>query len=171
MKSTASIMTCLLLLVTLVAPISAAASTYQPQTRGEMIAYLYGRIAQLIEIRNMLERGGAVAQSSSQFTSDLVTMDTHKALEVEATTAVLRGEVLLYGDAFAQVWFEYGTDGNFLDQRTGKYSIRTAYDRAVRVNVSRLEEDERYYFRIAGIDQSGNVYYGPIHQFRTDESD
>lgn len=159
----------MLLLAIVASPFSAVAAQYQPQTTNELIAYLYGRIAQLMEIKALLERGGSSAQPSNQPSFSLVAVATHRATEVEDTTAVLRGEVLLYGDTSAEAWFEYGQDSDFLDQKTRQRNVRTVYDRALRVEVTRLEPDERYYFRIAAVDDNGSVYYGPVFQFRTDE--
>lgn len=163
-----------MLLTFLATPISALAATntaYQPQTTAELVAYLYGRIDQLLEMKRMLEQQGVITQAYSASSFDLVAVNTKKATEVEDTTAVLRGEVLLYGDATAKVWFEYGQDKKFLDQKTRQTTVRTAYDRAARVKVTGLEDDEYYYFRVAASDKNGTVYYGTTFTFRTDEPD
>jgi len=143
---------------------------YQPRTTQELIAYLYGRIVQLQEIQKLIE-GGSSSQSSTQSLFDYVSVDTHKATEVTDTTAYLSAEVELHGKATAYAWFEYGQDEDFLDQKTGKVSVRSAYDRAIRKQVRSLEEDERYYFRIVAEDNKKAVKYGEIFAFRTDESD
>ncbi len=161
----------LLMMALVVTPFGVSAATYQPQTKAEIIAYLYGRISQLMEIKQSLERGDTITEATRQTDIGLVTVDTHKATEIEDTTAVLRGEVSLFGEATADAWFEYGQDEDFLDQKTRKQSVRTVYDRPVRISVSRLEEDERYYFRIVALDRDGNAYYGSVFQFRTDEED
>lgn len=145
--------------------------TYQPQTQAEMTAYLYGRIAQLLQIKQLLDKGKSWEEAVSLSQVDYATMSTHKAIDVEVTTAVLRGEVNLYGKATAQAWFEYGTDEDFLDQRTNQVSVRSAYDRAVRVAVRSLKPDERYYFRMATVDNNKIVTYGEVYAFRTDEID
>lgn len=144
-------------------------ATYQPRTQAEMVAYLYGRISQLMEIKAQLERGGSVNVTTIPGLS-LVSADTRSASEITATTAFLRGEVILFGDSTAQVWFEYGRDQGFLDQRTNKVNIRSAYDRAVRFQVRNLSDDTRYYFRIVSQDNKGNLQYGPVFSFRTHES-
>jgi hypothetical protein len=161
----------ILLLVFSASLASAQTLSYQPQTQAEKLAYLYGRIAQLMQIKQLLDRGNTLAEAVSQATVDYVTIDTHRAVEVDETSAVLRGEVNLYGKATAQAWFEYGQDENFLDQRTNQTYIRTAYDRPVRTSVNYLEEDERYYFRLVAMDASGYVIYGPVFSFHTDETE
>ncbi len=159
-------------MVALVVPqfsLASQVSTYQPRTTNELIAYLYGRIAQLLEIQRMIENGGTAPVTAPAF--NFVSVHTRSASEVEANTAVLRGEVFLYGDVTASVWFEYGEDADFLDLRTRKVSVRSLYDRAVRAEVKSLEDEERYYFRIAAADSRGNVSYGDVYAFRTDEAD
>lgn len=144
---------------------------YQPQTKAEMIAYLYGRISQLLDMQKTLKNGGTISSLSNTFSLDYVTVATHKAIDIEETTAVLRGEVNLYGDMTASAWFEYGEDEDFLDQKTSKKSIRSVYDRAVRIQVKNLEDEKRYYFRLVTLSKDGSVSYGKIYGFRTDEAD
>lgn len=161
-----------LLLVTIVPLRSEAATTvvtYQPRTKAEMIAYLYGRISQLLEIKQAMERSGSNVISSSVL--NYVIAETRGADDVKATTAILRGEVTISGKLSTTVWFEYGQDEDFLDLKTGKKTVSTIYDRAIRMPVTRLQDDERYYFRIVSLDKNGTIQYGEIYQFRTDELD
>jgi phosphodiesterase/alkaline phosphatase D-like protein len=164
------------LLVMLVIPTNLFAattgvSTYQPRTTNEMIAYLYGRISQLMELQQMLggqnNNSGATTQSSLGY----VLGETRTASDVLDTSAILRGEVTLYGNSTATAWFEYGQDSDFLDQKTRHATIKSAYDRAVRIQVKNLESDDRYYFRVVTQDKNKIVKYGEVFAFRTDESD
>lgn len=163
-----------LFMLALITPSASQAATqtsaYQPQTQEEIRAYLYGRIAQLMQIKQLLDQGNTLQQAVDQVTVDYATISTYKATEIEATTAILRGEVNLSGKATASAWFEYGIDDDFLDQRTNKVSVRTAYERAVRVQVRNLKEDQRYYYRIVTQDNNKLVTYGQVYGFRTDES-
>lgn len=162
------------LVVMLVVPLQTSAATtgssFQPQTKQEMIAYLHGRIAQLIVMQQMAQKSG-LSSNPSQSVFSFVSLETHKASDIESTSATLRAEVIVYGKATASVWFEYGKDRDFLDRRTSKVSVRSAYERAVRVQVKSLEDDEKYYFRIVTQANDGLVQYGDIFSFRTDESD
>jgi len=160
-----------LLISFFVIPVSteaATATSYQPQTREEMIAYLYGRISQLVEMQQRYGQSGSNSVSNSAI-FNYATADTHRADSITNVSAVLRGEVFLFGDATAYAWFEYGKDSSFLDQRTSKSYIGSAYERAVRIDVRNLEEDERYYFRIVAEDRNKNLRYGEVYGFRTDE--
>jgi len=163
-----------LLLVTIVplrsdAATATSVATYQPRTKAEMIAYLYGRISQLLEIKQSMERSGGNVTSSSIL--NYVIVETRGADDVKATTATLRGEATIAGKISSSVWFEYGQDEDFLDLKTGKKTVSTIYDRAVRIPVTKLEDDQRYYFRIVSMDKTGTIQYGEIYQFRTDELD
>lgn len=143
--------------------------TYQPRTESELVAYLYGRIIQLVEIKAMLERQQGI--TSPTYTPSGASIDTHSALEITSDTAILRGEVVLRDTTPIKAWFEYGQDQKFLDQKTRQVTVKSLYDRAVRQKVTQLEDDERYYFRIASMTKEGVVSYGPIYGFRTDEAD
>ncbi len=164
-----------LLVLSFLAPLSASAQSggigYEPRTQSEKIAYLYGRIAMLIEIQQALIAGKSLPTGASQTTYNFVVNDTHKAQQVNALDAILVGEVTLYGRATAYAWFEYGQNKNFLDQKTSRSHIRSAYDRAVRIQVRNLEEDETYYYRVVTEANDKTVSYGPIYSFRTDEVD
>ena len=156
------------------AAIATYETAYRPQTNAELIAYLQGRIAQLVVIQKMLQNSGsdsAIVTTLPQSITNYVTATTHKATEIGTTAAYLRGEVALYGNAYAYAWFEYGQDEDFLDQKTNKVSIRSAYDRPVRVMVRNLQDDERYYFRLVTEDNNNVVKYGDVYGFRTDEVD
>jgi len=142
---------------------------FQPRTTQELIAYLYGRIVQLQEIQKMIQGSGPQAPSQSLF--DYVVVETQKADDITDTTAYLRGETLLFGDAKAYVWFEYGQDEDFLDFKTTWSYVDSAYDRAIRTQVRNLEEDERYYFRLVAEDDNDVITYGSIFSFRTDEEE
>lgn len=163
-----------LLVATMVTPLAVSAQTirYQPQTQAELIAYLYGRIAQLMEMKAMLESSAAPSTPGSVVgTAAAVVIDTHGAQSVTERSAILRGEVNVYGGATANAWFEYGQERDFLDQKTRQVAVRSAYDRALRQTVTNLEDDERYFFRVVAQRTDGTVLYGSIFSFRTDEAE
>jgi phosphodiesterase/alkaline phosphatase D-like protein len=160
-----------LLISAFLAPATSFAQTYylyEPQNRAETLAYLYGRIAQLIELKERMAAGERMDKAVNNMSVDEVIISTKSASDVTGTTAVLRGEVLVYGKATASVWFEYGENENFLDLKTSRVQVKSAYDRAVRVSVSRLKENKRYYYRIATQGKDGVVRYGSIQRFYTD---
>jgi len=148
------------------------ALAYTPRTEAEKVAYLYGRISQLLEIQAQLRNGGSIsALGNNPVAFNSVSVRTYRAVEVEVTSAVLRGEVKLFGDATASAWFEYGEDKNFLDLRSSRKNVRNVFDSAVRARVSNLEEEEVYYFRIVTLNKDKSVSYGEIFSFRTDEDE
>ncbi|MFT7644651.1 MAG: hypothetical protein ACI9BF_000301 [Candidatus Paceibacteria bacterium] len=83
----------------------------------------------------------------------------------------MRGEVVLFGEATPKASLEYGQDEDSLVFSTRQTSVRTAYNRAIRAQATKPEEKERYYFRLVSQDNNGNVTYGTVFAFRTDELD
>ncbi|MEY3784206.1 MAG: hypothetical protein RLZZ230_528 [Candidatus Parcubacteria bacterium] len=142
-------------------------ATYQPRTQAEMVAYLYGRISQLLEIQQSLSKSGNSVVTSSMLS--YVTISTYRASDITEKSAVLRGEAVIVGKTTASIWFEYGEDEYFLDQKTAKKTVASLYDRGVRITVNNLKDDKHYYFRIAALDKNGIVTYGETYTFRTHE--
>jgi hypothetical protein len=146
--------------------------TYQPRTQAEMVAYLYGRIAMLLEIKASLAANGSLSTQQVDALGGYVTIETKSASDANETDAVLRGEAIVYGKGEAYVWFEYGRDIDFLDFKTSNVTVDSLYDRAVRTQVTGLKSDERYYYRAVAMDTKTRVVsYGNIASFRTDEED
>ena len=59
----------LLTLITTFVPLKAQAqwdSSYEPRTQEELIAYIHGRIAQLIEIKRLVDGGKTLKQAAEQ---------------------------------------------------------------------------------------------------------
>lgn len=173
-KILVSIGVCAVFLVSAITPeaVSAQANalSYTPRTEAERVAYLYGRISQLLEIQAQLQNGGSIVSlGTNAVAPSSVTVKTHRAADVNVTTAVLRGEVSLFGDATASAWFEYGEDRDFLDLRTRQVAVRSVFDRAVRTTITRLQEEEVYYYRIVTLNKDKTVSYGSIFSFRTDD--
>ncbi len=157
-------------LLVLVAPMSSEAATvatYQPKTKAEMVAYLYGRISQLLEIQLSLEKSGGNTITPAML--NYATIETREASDILTNSAILRGEVELYGKSTATVWFEYGEDEDFLDLKTRTVKVASVYDRAVRSQVTKLKDDQKYYFRMMTVDSNGVVQFGDVYDFRTDE--
>lgn len=170
MKNIITTLVLALLLTSAFPQLSFAQSTsFQPTTAREMIAYLMGQIQQLQNLKAMLERAGNPARVVAPSAVSYVTVDTFDATEETDVSAALSGEVLLFGDATAQTWFEYGQDEDFLDSKTSKKNAYTPYDRAQKVIVTRLEPDEKYFFRIVALTNDDQVLYGSVATFRTDE--
>lgn len=150
----------------------AQALSYQPRTQAETLAYLYGRIAMLLEVKALLQKNGSLTYESMNTLGNFVTIETMSASEEKVTDAVLRAEAITYGKGSATVWFEYGQDEGFLDFRTNSVTVDSLYGRAVRTQVRNLEADERYYYRAAAMDRETKlVTYGETVAFRTEEED
>jgi hypothetical protein len=102
---------------------------------------------------------------SSDYDFDVSTED----YDVESDdTVTLFGEIDLDGASYADVWFEYGTDGD-LDEETS--SRRITRDTRFSVELDDLDEDEQYYFRAVAQAPGGSRTYGSVRGFETDEDD
>lgn len=160
--------------------LAAAQSTYgqayESMTTQEKIAYLYGMIAQLQMLLELMleaeEEGGTIGVPRPSRGAD-VSVSTLSARDIEAEEAELRGEIDLEGEDEALVWFEYGEDDDDLDERTTKRRITDSRgdERTFDRIIDDLDEDERYYFRAVAEDEDGDRDYGSIRSFRTDEDD
>ncbi|MEM9336817.1 MAG: hypothetical protein AAGA35_03110 [Patescibacteria group bacterium] len=173
-----------LLIVLMVAtsvPQVAVAQTFQPRTNQELIAYLYGIIAQLQAQQGQFSGGQVLGVSSSGNTSFVtssfnsfgnydIDVDTLSARDIDEEEAELRANIDLDGAAFADGWFEYGEDGD-LDEETSRVRITNRGDntRSFTREIDDLDEDELYFFRAVAEGPDGRREYGEVRSFRTDD--
>lgn len=148
---------------------------YERMTTEEKIAYLYGMIAQLqmlLELMLEAEENGEVGVPRPSRDAD-VAVRTLSARDIETDEAELRGELDLEGEDEARVWFEYGEEEDDLDERTSKRRLTDSRgdERRFDATIDDLDEDERYYFRAVAEDEDDDRDYGVIRSFRTDEDD
>jgi hypothetical protein len=102
----------------------------------------------------------------------------YKSYDVEVETAdvdsdddesaTFIGEIELDDAPYADVWFEYGQDGD-LDESTA--DERMDDDGEFEMEVDDLDEDERYYVRAVAEDPSGSLSYGNILAFTSGHDD
>jgi len=95
-----------------------------------------------------------------------IDVDTLYARDVEDDEATLYGDLDLDDAPYADVWFEYGEDGE-LDEDTRK--MRENDDGRFSIDLDDLDEDERYYFRAVAEDSNGDRAYGQIKSFEADD--
>lgn len=153
-------------------------SEYKPQSLQEMIAYLYGIIAQLqaqLDAQNGVSKSSVnssdvgVAKPGSVFSSD-IEVETLSATNIEKYDADLRGRIDLNNRSYAYVWFEYGDDKD-MDDITTKQKITDSRSgwQSFSSNLDDLQDDQKYYFRVVGEDSRGVRDYGTIRSFTTDD--
>jgi hypothetical protein len=94
------------------------------------------------------------------------TVRTNNALNVERTTATIKGEVNPNGSA-TSYWFEYGTDNGFGDVTTYQATNSGSTFMPVSGAISGLAPLTKYYFRLNGQNQFGTIN-GPTMNFTTD---
>lgn len=101
-----------------------------------------------------------------------INVTTRAAVDIEEDSAALRGRLYIGTSDEAEVWFQYGETRYDLDEATDK---ETFDDNDARYlfssDVTDLDENSRYYFRAVGEDDNGDVDYGAIYTFRTDDAD
>ncbi len=157
-------------------PTFAQTTNYKPQSVQEMIAYLYGIIAQL-EAQLGAQRTGSgstsypVTSGGNTTRTNDIEVESGSANNIEDDEATLNGRIDLNGAKSAYVWFEYGEDSD-LDERTSRRSISDSSGdiRTFSVVVTNLDEDEKYYFRAVAEEANGNRVYGAVRSFTTDDS-
>lgn len=166
------------LMLSMIVPVGVNAQTvsqFQPQTREQIIAYLFGQIVQLqilLAEKIAEERSGSSSVSSrSSNNRSEIEVTTLAASSIEEDEADLRGEIDLDGEREASVWFEYGEDDNDLDFRTGKMRITDSRgdERTFRITIDDLDDNQRYYFRAVAEDEDRDRDFGKIQSFTTDE--
>lgn len=149
---------------------SYAATTWQPRTNAELIAYLYGIVVQLqaqLEALKEAERDG----SSTHYTVNrgrnpyFVNVTTLAPTSISRNSATLKAEVDKGGSEFIDVWFEYGEDVD--DERSKTQTITYSQRQAVSLLVDDLDDDTDYEFRIVAEDVDGNRRYGETRTFST----
>jgi len=132
----------------------------QLQQMVQLLTQLQTRLRQLLQLRDQ------------RFVADGdVVVVTRYATDIEEDEALLQGRIALFGGSdYADVWFEYDDDRSDLDQKTSTQRIDEDEDRYFDQWITGLEEDETYYFRAVAEDDNGDIDYGSVEQFTTDDS-
>lgn len=141
--------------------------THVTQTKQQQqlqIQQLLQLVQQLIALVNA--QGGTPASVSGSSQVDITTLS---ASQIEDDRARLNGEVDFNRSRFAYLWFEWGEDDRDLDERTPRVRRDDDEDDRFSVTITRLDEDERYYFRAVGEDDRGRIDRGSIRSFTTDD--
>lgn len=146
---------------------------YQPTTPvyyTPTTTYYQGYIAQLEQLLAQLRalQNQTVDYRYSDRDSD-VEVTTRSASDVDEDTARLRGEVDFGRSDEATVYFEWGERRNDLDERTVRVVLDDNDDEDFSRRITRLDEDEVYYYRAVAIDEDGERDYGQVLSFRTDD--
>ncbi len=131
--------------------------SYSYQT--DQIAYLLALIADLE--RALRDRHIETGDSD-------IAVVTSGVTNIDEDSATLKGTIDLRNSDSAEVWFEYGVDRYDLDEETDKETVDDDTD--VSESIDDLDDNTLYYFRIVGEDEDGDIRYGAIRSFRTDDN-
>ncbi len=96
---------------------------------------------------------------------------TRSAVDVDEDRATLRGEVEFGESETADVWFEYGTDSDDLDEETDKDELSDDEDEVFEFELEELEADTRYYYRAVAESDDGDIDRGALRNFTTEEDE
>lgn len=97
-----------------------------------------------------------------------VDAETRSAVDVDEDSASLRGRIDLNDEDKASVYFEYGASRFDLDKDSRKLTIDEEDDDDFKINITNLDDDTLYYFRVVAIDEDKDKNYGAILSFRTE---
>lgn len=124
----------------------------------------------LTQLRQRLMQMLAQIDDQNWDDSELIIV-TRSAADVSDDAALLRGRVADFNRSdYADVWFEYDTDRNDLDEKTSIERIDEDEDEYFERRILNLKDDTNYYFRAVGEDDEGERDYGAIVRFTTDGS-
>ncbi len=166
----------LLLSVLLLAPTvnfsyAATTSQYQPRTNTELLAYLYGVLAQLQAQLAALKAEESSSNSGRSSTTKgpnpyFMNVVSLAPTSISRNNATLKGTVDKGGSTMAEVWFEYGT-GSSLSKKIYLPDLTKTGIQPQTIAVTDLLSDTNYSFRIAAEDKDGNRQYGQTRTFTT----
>jgi len=136
----------------------------QYQNQYQYILYLMQVLAQLQAQLADLQGHGGYSSGDSE-----IEVTTRSATNVKDDEVRLNGEIDFNSSDYAYVWFEWGEDDDDLDEDTTHIRLDDNDDEDFSARITRLREDEKYYFRAVGEDEDGEEDYGSIRSFTTDD--
>ena len=102
--------------------------------------------------------------------STLVNVITKSATNIDDDSATLGATVELDEGETAEVWFKYGTTSSKLTSETDKVTLDDEDADSYTKEITGLDENTRYYYRVVAEDEEDNLDYGKILYFTTDET-
>lgn len=137
--------------------------SYQPGSVQEMIAYLYGIIAQLQAQLDAQTNGASLPQVSNE-----VRAVTGGVSSLSGRSVEFSGTVTFTERATVRVWFEYGTTRSLINSTpilrvTGRAGTTDRVD----ADITGLQANRTYYYRLVVEDSAGDIAEGAIRSFTT----
>ena len=127
------------------------------------------RLERIRELLALIEELQALLSGINNGSSQDIDIRTLGATNVDEDSATLRGNLNILSGDTAEVWFEYGTNRNDLDEETSKMELDD--DGSFSQSISNLDGNRVYYFRALGEGEDGDVDRGALLSFRTDDED
>jgi hypothetical protein len=156
-----------------VAPLAQAAvstATYTPQTQQELLAYLYGILAQL-QAQATTQNSSTDSRSSTGTVRNtpnpyFVNVTTLAPTALGRSMVTVRGDVDKGGSEYIDVWVQYGTGDSLTRTKTVPQITKTGRQ-AVSVVLDDLRSDTTYSYRFVAEDERGYRHYGQTRTFTT----
>jgi hypothetical protein len=146
----------------------------QIQDESQYLQYLMALVTQLqAQLAYYQQGGGGYNYNFDDDDRDdgdsEVEVTTEGTSDVDDDSARLRGEIDFNSSDYAYVWFEWGEDDDDLDEETSRVRVDDDDDEDFSARITRLDEDERYYYRAVAEDEDDDKDYGRVRNFRTDD--
>ncbi len=104
---------------------------------------------------------GGNAGSGDAFVSKILfnkpTIKTNSATKVTNNSATLNGIVNAHG-LTTRAWFQYGTTSGSYNANSSKKTVKGSINKKVRIDISGLTSQTKYYYRIAAKNKDGTSY-------------
>ena len=140
-------------------PLTVNAATFEPNTKGELVAYMFGIVDTLqaqVDAKN-----GTVSGSGSSRVSN---SSANVAVE---TTITLRSEFTATNNNAVYAWFEYGEGSKLTSKTTRTKATGAGTTRTHARSITGLKSGTTYSYRPVYEISNGTKYYGAVRTFST----
>ncbi len=140
-------------------PITVSAATFEPNTKGELVAYMFGIVDTLqaqVDAKN-----GTVSGSGSSRVSNY---NSNVAVETKVT---LKAEFSATNNSAVYAWFEYGEGSKLTSKTTRTKATGTGTTRTHARSLTGLRSGTTYSYRPVFEVSGGTKYYGAVRTFST----
>lgn len=138
-------------------------ASYNTSELHEIINQLMIYLAQLRQLQD-------VDDSDYDYDDSEVEVETLSPTDIDGDEATLHGEVTDFNSSsYATVWFQHGYSQSSL-RNTNTAKIYDDEDGEFTLPLDNLTEDRTYYYRAVARDDDGDIDYGALRHFVTDDS-
>ncbi len=140
-------------------PITVNAATFEPNTEGELVAYMFG-ILDTLQAQVDAKNGTASGSGSSRVSN----YSANVAVETKIT---LRSEFTATNNNAVYAWFEYGEGSKLTSKTTRTEATGSGTTRTHARSITGLKSGTTYSYRPVFEISGGTKYYGVVRTFST----